>query len=360
MSQIENQLLAEQIAEQLQETEPIPRQQILNVIDLCGAEFAQNMLAETIQLEGDGGLMLPDGSRRRTIGGVFFYLVRQRVDREMKSRIYAMAKNQIDADRPRKAPEIRVPFSWAERSAVIQQLLAQTQGAWEIVKVTLIGRPIQVDASHKDLVITTMTHSARSATLPKGVPEPPEEPTQYTVYMASKQWTKVEEALDNEADVLIVDGICAFDPELQAIAVYAQSLTTRELELQKKKEALKEKRAAARKAEGGEKSAGPRGDKPSRPKERRPATGGHFSAFDAAPAPAVVVEPPAPTEINGVPVAIHQKLTELYASASLFRQKIASLQSKPPGQQFGLEMTQKLLKQVEDEIAGLEKQYPAK
>jgi len=69
---------------------------------------------------------------------------------------------------------------------------------------------------------------------------------------------------------------------------------------------------------------------------------------------------PVPSEINGIPAPVHQKLTELYASASLFRQKIASLQSKPTGQQFGLELTQKLLKQVEDEIAGIEKQYPAR
>jgi hypothetical protein len=358
LSQSEHQLLANEIAEQLQEVEAIPRQQILNIIELCGPEFARSLVDETIQLEGDGGLMLPDGSRRRTIGGVFFYLVRQRVERDLKSKIYAMAKSQVDLHRPRKAPLVRVPFEWENRVAIIQQLMQQ-QGAWETVKVTLIGRPSQVDASHKDLVITTMTHTAASATLPKGVPAPPESPTLYTVYMAAKQWTKVEEALDDAEDILIVDGICAFDPDLQAVAVYAQSLTTRNLEAQKKKEALKEKRAAARKAAPPEGGGAPRGDKLPR-KDKRPATTSHFSAFDSAPLPPEPELETAPAEINGVPAAIHQKLSELYASASLFRQKIATLQSKPAGQQFGLEMTQKLLKQVEDEIAGLEKQYPAR
>jgi len=357
LSSSEHQILADQIAEQLNEVEAIPRQQILNIIELCGPEFARTMVDETIQIEGDGGLMLPDESRRRTRGGVFFYLVRQRIDRELKSRIYAMAKSQVDLNRPRMAPLVRVPFVWSERSNLIHQL-SQSQGAWEDVKITLIGRPAQVDASHKDLVVTTMTHSARSATLPKGVPTPPETPTLYTVYMASKQWTKVEEALDDEEDVLIVDGICAFDAELQAIAVYAQSLTTRNLEAQKKREALKEKRSAARKAAGPEQNTSSRTEKAPRSKDRRSAVSSHFSAFDSSPV--IAESTPVPSEINGIPAPVHQKLTELYASASLFRQKIASLQSKPTGQQFGLELTQKLLKQVEDEIAGIEKQYPAR
>jgi hypothetical protein len=64
-------------------------------------------------------------------------------------------------------------------------------------------------------------------------------------------------------------------------------------------------------------------------------------------------------DLPNAPHDVTQKLTELYASASLFRQKIATIQSKPPGQQFGLEMTQKLLKNVEDEIAAIEKKYQA-
>ena len=38
-------------------------------------------------------------------------------------------------------------------------------------------------------------------------------------------------------------------------------------------------------------------------------------------------------------------------------QKLAVIEAKPAGQQFGLEMTQKLLKNVEEEISTLEAQY---
>jgi uncharacterized coiled-coil DUF342 family protein len=49
-------------------------------------------------------------------------------------------------------------------------------------------------------------------------------------------------------------------------------------------------------------------------------------------------------------------LNELRAAADLYRQKIAKLETQPADERFGLEMTQKLLRNVEVEIASLEKQ----
>ena len=72
--------------------------------------------------------------------------------------------------------------------------------------------------------------------------------------------------------------------------------------------------------------------------------------------PEQVVAAVAPLNPN-LPPDVARKLNELRSSASLFRQKVATIQGKPVGQQFGLEMTQKLLKNVEDEIAALEKKH---
>jgi hypothetical protein len=49
-------------------------------------------------------------------------------------------------------------------------------------------------------------------------------------------------------------------------------------------------------------------------------------------------------------------LRDLNAAADLYREKIASIETQPAGQQFGLEMTQKLLREVEDKISTLEGQ----
>lgn len=65
------------ITQTLGETDWKPRIQIERIVQHLGADFAMAKLQETEQVESQGGLMLTDGSRRRTKGGVFFYLVRQ-------------------------------------------------------------------------------------------------------------------------------------------------------------------------------------------------------------------------------------------------------------------------------------------
>ena len=53
-----------------------------------GLVRANELLAATLDLETDGGLLTADGSRRRTPGGVFFTLVKQMVPREMYRAIF--------------------------------------------------------------------------------------------------------------------------------------------------------------------------------------------------------------------------------------------------------------------------------
>ncbi len=59
------------IAEHLGETEPEPLQLLRKVVKKLGPEQALAFLEETQEIEAQGGLLLPDGSRRRTPGGVF-------------------------------------------------------------------------------------------------------------------------------------------------------------------------------------------------------------------------------------------------------------------------------------------------
>ncbi len=62
------------------------------------------------------------------------------------------------------------------------------------------------------------------------MPTPPPTPTAYTVYIAPKQWHKVADALRNPDDILIIEGFPAYDPALEAIAVYATNVTTKLLQ----------------------------------------------------------------------------------------------------------------------------------
>jgi hypothetical protein len=342
LSQDEIQALAQQIAEALGETDNKPRAQIAAIIECCGSEFVQKLFQEAQTIQAQGGMLLADQSRQRTLGGIFFYLARKQIPRELVKVIFPGYSDPNKRTSPKAAstngPKSFKRFNWNERLSIIQPLFEQ-QGVLNIVKVTLTGRPGKIDSSHKDLIITTMNYTLKSPNLPKGVPTPPDKPTVYTVYISAKQWKKVEEAVANPKDMLIVEGSCALDEQLGGIAVYAMGVSTKLLDA-KKRQSLKE--------EGGATVSAKSENAPLPPRPRREFDG----SVPSLPPPTL-----ATATIPHVPTEVSQKLTELYASASLFRQKIAAIQSKPAGQQFGLEMTQKLLKNVEDEIASIEKKY---
>lgn len=70
------------LAAQLGETEPEPTAQLKRACRILGPERMQELLIQTLQIERTGGIMLPDGSRRRTPGGDFFQVLRQNVGRK--------------------------------------------------------------------------------------------------------------------------------------------------------------------------------------------------------------------------------------------------------------------------------------
>ncbi len=347
--------LVKEISRTLGETSGGPYFQIVKIVRECGIELTATAFKDALEIESQGGLMLPDNSRRRTPGGVFFFLVRSRISEQLRKKIF-LSKNKRKAS---KRVAVEYPaFNWGERLSILEPLLAE-QGEISTVKVMLIGRPGKIEM-RQDLVITTMSHTLKSATFPKGIPPFPSQPTVYTVYISLKQWQKVEAALADPDDALIVEGVGAFDPEIQAMAIYASKVTTKVLDAKRREEkgakAASNDEAPSKSAETPAKLATAK--KPAKPPvaktPEKPASksriAGTIANTPAAPAPQFV--PP-----TGMPPEEVQRLTGLYASASLFRQKISTIQTKPLQQQSGLEMTQKLLKGVEDQIAALEKKY---
>ncbi len=88
------------IAKALGESDEIPLGQIAGVVRALGDELCLKLLEETQQIEAKGGMMLPDNSRKRTMGGVFFFLARQKLSVEDKLRIFRAAKPAKPASAP--------------------------------------------------------------------------------------------------------------------------------------------------------------------------------------------------------------------------------------------------------------------
>jgi hypothetical protein len=334
LSQDEIKAFAEQLASQLGETEAQPRKMLADLVQYCGIEFSQEIYRLALETEAQGGLMTHNEDRRRTLGGVFFYLARGKMPPETRKLVFPRKKGKKQTGSKGKSRNKQAgepSLLWEERLTLIEPLLAE-QGELTTVKIVLIGRPGRIE-TRKDLVVTVVSHTQKNPALPKGVPAPPKTPTNYTVYIGAKQWRRVEDAIKNPEDALIIEGTCSYDEAIKGIAVFATNVTTKMLEAQKR-ESQKAKTA---------------GDAPT------------TAATPSIPPVEVAQEAAAPAaedNMSHLPPEVADKLRELRASADLFRQKIASIQAKPAGQQFGLDMTQKLLSNVESEIATLEKQYP--
>lgn len=104
---LEQDALAKEIAEKLEEKEIAPCRQILRVVRICGAGFARTILEETLKAEEAGGLMVLDGTRRRTKGGVFFYIGRGRMTYEVQGAIFPRGKKRRLAQKAMEQAEER-------------------------------------------------------------------------------------------------------------------------------------------------------------------------------------------------------------------------------------------------------------
>lgn len=69
---------AEMVVKELGEEWRKPVRRIHTMILVCGHSFVLNLLEEAKEIEAGEGMMTQDGSRRRTLGGVFFTLVNHR------------------------------------------------------------------------------------------------------------------------------------------------------------------------------------------------------------------------------------------------------------------------------------------
>jgi len=226
------------IAEQVGEKQWAVRQLISRSVSVLGIQTVLSLLQETHIREADGGMMLPDGSRRRTPGGVYFFLVKQAADAAQQKQIfgYVSQGTRGTPPPPQTQPQASTAppaFSWLQRHPIVQET-DEGKGKVHTVKITLIGRPGTV-VERGQCVVTSMQQGPTIPSLPKGLPLPPKvEATTYTVYIASKHWRKVTEALGDLEDVLIVEGWPMMDTKEHRIAVFANTVTTRKLQIAQK------------------------------------------------------------------------------------------------------------------------------
>jgi hypothetical protein len=209
------------LATELEEHNPLVLEQLDSLVRVLGPEPCRQLADAAKIIESAGG-MLKNRGGRRSFGGTFFFLASQH---PVGSTVIKRRK-PFRGDAPSAAPVPRYPaIRWQDRLTAIA---VEPRGELRTVKITVTGRPGQI--TRADGFVAMVLSQRAVPSLPKGLPVPPPEPTDYMVFVSEKHWRKVEKALEAPNDFLIVEGWCAFDGEAEKIAVWGTNVTTRELQ----------------------------------------------------------------------------------------------------------------------------------
>ena len=93
--------LIQAISAQLNEPDPGVVAQIRGVIQVLGPERVATLVRATVRLEQLGGVLIADGSRRRSPGGVFFVLARACLSRQQRRQVWPEPWRPETAEAPR-------------------------------------------------------------------------------------------------------------------------------------------------------------------------------------------------------------------------------------------------------------------
>jgi hypothetical protein len=220
-------LTEDEIAAQLGEPTSAPRAQIARIVARCGETLANTILQEALALERSGGMMTKDGTRRRTPSGVYFELVRQRVNPDDW---FFITHGYHRGERERDD----VPMGWAERLAAAQETHAKS-GEVSAVSLMVVGTPSRIAPKDGFVLVTIEQHDI--APLPKGLPTPPSAATTFLVGVARSQWRIVEQFVKS-GEPLIASGYPLPDEKNGRVVVYAMRVdtpSTKKMRMQKKK-----------------------------------------------------------------------------------------------------------------------------
>lgn len=231
------------IATRLGESERSVVQQIWRIVAYLGVPEVLRLVAATETIEAGEGMRLPDGTRRRTKGGVFFALVKRQLPPDVRAVLLPTARERKAAraapglgassvDIPRVPSALRVPDAWAVRGVAVESA-QRRPGHLTMLSATLHGRPGDV-VEHPGYVAFELTpppspEAERSFQELKRLPQPSSiPPVPYLVYALPKHWRRVAEALKDPNDELIIEvAYMAWDEATHHLVVWAKRMMTR-------------------------------------------------------------------------------------------------------------------------------------
>lgn len=304
--------LVKHIAEQLGETSKQPIGQIRNLVRIAGADFVSFMADNAQIIDENGGMVVADGSRKRTRGGVFFFLIRGALPKDMREKAFP-----VYGRRPRKIDTSLPIFQWDQRVEQLKKVHSR-KGKVEEVRIYLRGTPGHIEKTQEVYILSMEQEAEAESSMPRGLPDVPVVTTTYTVYVGSEQWKKnVGKKLKNPEVELNIEGLGFFDPDTESMTVFAQSIKVKTKKKKPEPPAEEDNKAAKAQDEAAQQDG-----------EETP-------------------------DLSTFPPEIAQKLRPLYSARTMFRKRLADIEAKPADQQSGLKAAKMMVERTEKQIQEL-------
>jgi RNA recognition motif-containing protein len=155
--------LSTEVADELEETVKRARIQIWRIVQECGADFVNELITETRKIIADGGLDTLDGQRKRTKGGIFLRLAKEKMDAETRAKIFPNWRELKQREKERKAAKrVEEEAKQAKRndSAAKKDHLASSNGSSKPKAPPTPEQLAQLDEAKDHLVELRQTEKA--------------------------------------------------------------------------------------------------------------------------------------------------------------------------------------------------------
>ena len=154
-------LTAEKLAAALQE----PKKGLLaRVLTMLGQKRCAAILADTLTIESQGGMLTRAGDRRRSSGGTFFALVKQQCTRRERHALFAM---QPSTKRRKQTTPPNTPATAATPVRLTLDLWKGLQPMSVTATLKLVLRDLPETRESGDMVYMALTNEPKG--LPKGI-----------------------------------------------------------------------------------------------------------------------------------------------------------------------------------------------
>ena len=130
--------IARDIAEQIEETGAPQIYKIAQITEYCGEAFVRDLLAQTLEIQAQGGMWMAQVKRKRSPGGVFFYLAKGQMSKDTQRVLNLRPqdrKKRTAAYKQRQAAlRAAIPDDIRPQYKKMKQVVAQLQSRLDIAR----------------------------------------------------------------------------------------------------------------------------------------------------------------------------------------------------------------------------------